>query len=143
MWSEYLVTLAGGALIGAAAGAFYLAAGRIAGVSGVAGGLLARGGASDRTWRLAFLAGLIVGGLVIAAFDPARLAWTVPRSWPAVAVAGVLVGVGTSVGSGCTSGHGVCGIGRLSPRSIVATGVFVVVAAVTVAVVRHVFGGRL
>jgi uncharacterized membrane protein YedE/YeeE len=141
--SSYLIALAGGALLGLAAGAFYLTAGRIAGVSGIAGGLLAPGAAGDRTWRLLFLAGLICGGLITAAVSPSSLAWTVPRSLTALAVAGVLVGVGTSIGSGCTSGHGVCGIGRLSPRSIVATGVFTVVAMITVAIIRHGFGGRL
>lgn len=143
MDSSYLITLAGGALIGLAAGAFYLAAGRVAGVSGIAGGLLAPAGAGDRAWRLLFLAGLVAGGLIVAAVEPSRLAWTVPRTWPALVVAGVLVGVGTSLANGCTSGHGVCGVGRLSPRSIVATAVFTLTGVLTVAVVRHVFGGRL
>ena len=143
MAASYLMSLAGGAIIGLAAGALYFLSGRIAGVSGIAGGLVAPGGAGDRSWRLLFFAGLICGGLIIAAVSPAALAWTLPRSWPALVVAGLLVGVGTSLGNGCTSGHGVCGIGRLSPRSIVATGVFVATAVITAIVVTQLFGGRL
>jgi uncharacterized membrane protein YedE/YeeE len=143
MLSSYLQSLAGGALIGLAAGALLLLTGRIAGVSGIAAGVLAPGEQADRTWRLLFLAGLIAGGLVIAAVSPGALAWTVPRSWPALAVAGILVGAGTSLANGCTSGHGVCGIGRLSPRSLVATGVFMAVAMITTAVVTHAARGAL
>jgi uncharacterized membrane protein YedE/YeeE len=130
--------LVGGALIGLAASALYAATGRIAGVSGIAGGLL-RAGRVDAAWRLLFLVGLVVGagatGLV-AGMPMLRI----EASWPLLVVSGLLVGYGTQLGSGCTSGHGVCGIARFSPRSIAATGVFMATAALTVFIARHVFG---
>jgi uncharacterized membrane protein YedE/YeeE len=133
-----LGALVGGALIGLAASALYAATGRIAGVSGIAGGLL-RGGGADAAWRLLFLAGLVLGagstGLV--AGTPVL---RIEASWPVLVVAGLLVGYGTQLGSGCTSGHGVCGIARCSPRSIAATAVFMAAAALTVFIVRHVIG---
>jgi uncharacterized protein len=127
--------LAGGALIGLAAALFVLLNGRIAGISGVLGGLLTpvRG---DIGWRVAFVAGLL----------GAPLAWALFAAWPAAQIdagtgtlvaAGLLVGVGTRYGSGCTSGHGVCGLSRLSPRSLVATLAFMGAGFVTVYVVRH------
>jgi uncharacterized membrane protein YedE/YeeE len=130
---------AGGALIGAAAALLWVALGRIAGISGILGGL-AGAPAGEHGWRLAFLGGLVGAPLlyaaavgapeVLIAADPARLA-----------LAGLLVGFGTRLGAGCTSGHGVCGIARLSPRSIAATGVFMATAAATVFLSRHVLGG--
>jgi uncharacterized membrane protein YedE/YeeE len=131
--------LAGGLLIGVAATLLLWLNGRIAGISNIAGGLVAfrRG---DVLWRLLFLGGLVAGAaLYYALFGHAPN----PRpSFPGwlLAVAGVLVGFGTSLGSGCTSGHGVCGLGRLSVRSLVATAVFLVSGVVTAVVVRHVFG---
>jgi uncharacterized membrane protein YedE/YeeE len=133
-----LSALVGGGLIGLAASALYAATGRIAGVSGIVGGVL-RAGDADRGWRLLFLAGLVVGagatGLV--AGTPVL---RIEAPWPVLVLAGLLVGYGTQLGKGCTSGHGVCGIARFSPRSIAATAVFMVTAALTVFIVRHVVG---
>jgi len=127
--------LAGGVIIGVAAAMFILLNGRIAGVSGIIGGLL-RPSRADVGWRLAF-----VGGLV---FAPAAYALVtdlptpaIDAGFPLLALAGVLVGVGTSYGAGCTSGHGVCGISRLSPRSLVATAAFMAAGFATVFVMRH------
>ena len=130
----------GGLLIGLAAALMLLGAGRIAGVSGIAAravGLTSAGPARAMTW--AFLIGLPLGAAVIAALAGME----VPRFGPAwlVAVAGVLVGFGTRLGSGCTSGHGVCGMSRLSPRSLVATGTFIVSGIATVALVNALGGG--
>jgi uncharacterized membrane protein YedE/YeeE len=132
--------LLGGALIGLAATALYAATGRIAGISGIAGGLLRAGSAADAPWRLLFLAGLISGaGLITLAGGAPAL--RIEASWPLLVLGGLLVGYGTQLGSGCTSGHGVCGIARLSPRSIAATVVFMAAAAATVFVMRHIVGG--
>jgi hypothetical protein len=132
--------LAGGTLIGLAALLLLLCNGRIAGISGIMGGSLqpARG---DLLWRVLFFFGLLTGGLVTLWWWPAALAIRIDVSTPAVILAGLLVGLGTRIGSGCTSGHGVCGVGRLAPRSIVASAVFVSTAMLTVYVVRHVLGG--
>jgi uncharacterized membrane protein YedE/YeeE len=126
----------GGALIGLAALLLMLLTGRIAGISGIAGGLLS--GNSDRGWRVAFILGLILAPVAgMLAGDPLP-APVMPASWVAVIAAGLLVGFGTRLASGCTSGHGVCGIARLSVRSIVATAVFMGAAIVVVALTRHV-----
>lgn len=137
--------LAGGALIGLAASLLMLGNGRIAGISGILGRLLppwAAGG--DRDWmpRLTFLAGIIAAPLLLQASG----AWDWPAAWlPGgsllMAVAGLLVGIGTTLGSGCTSGHGVCGLARLSPRSLAATLTFMAVAVATVFVRRHLLEG--
>ena len=130
--------LAGGGLIGIAAAMFVLLNGRIAGISGVLGGLLkpVRG---DVGWRLAFVLGLIGAPLVYALF--ASLPHLqIDAGYGALVLAGLLVGVGTRFGSGCTSGHGVCGISRLSPRSLVATAAFMTAGFVTVYFTRHLFG---
>jgi len=130
----------GGALIGLAAAMLMLFAGRIAGISGILGGALAIG-ATDRGWRLAFLAGLILAP-VTAMLAGIRVPMPqMPANWLIVIGAGLLVGFGTRLGGGCTSGHGVCGIARLSPRSIAATCIFVGVAMLTVAIMRHGIGG--
>ena len=130
----------GGALIGLSAVLLMLLTGRIAGVSGIFSGLL-KVESDDKTWRIAFLAGLVlvpvIAGWVGHAMAPPQL----PASWAVIALAGLLVGFGTRLGSGCTSGHGICGIGRLSGRSIAATIVFMVTAIATVAITRHVLGG--
>lgn len=138
-WQHFTpwMSLAGGMLIGLAATLFILLEGRIAGISGILGGLLAprRG---DVAWRLLFLGGLVA----------APLAWTLFAQAPEVRIdaglstllaAGLLVGIGTRYGAGCTSGHGVCGVSRLSPRSMVATTVFVAAGFVTVWLLRHAF----
>lgn len=130
--------LAGGALIGLAAALLVLLNGRIAGISGILGGLLkpVRG---DVAWRTAFVAGLVAAPWVYALFK----ALPVPRidaSTPALIVAGLLVGIGTRYGSGCTSGHGVCGLSRLSLRSLAATLVFMGAGFATVFVLRHALG---
>lgn len=126
----------GGALIGLAAAMLMLLTGRIAGISGIFGGLLSPA-TSDRGWRLAFVAGLIAAPL-IAAFAGKPLPMpTMPASLIVIVIAGLLVGFGSRMGGGCTSGHGVCGTARLSARSLIATAIFMAVAIVTVAIVRH------
>ncbi len=130
--------LAGGMLIGLAAALLLLLNGRIAGISGIVGGLLkpARG---DIAWRVAFVAGLIGAPLVYALFA-ALPAMQVDASYGTLVAAGLLVGVGTRYGSGCTSGHGVCGLSRLSLRSLAATAAFMGAGFATVFLVRHVLG---
>jgi hypothetical protein len=127
--------LAGGVLIGLAAAAFVLLNGRIAGISGILGGLL-RPARGDVAWRVAFLAGLAGAPLaygLFAALPDARI----DAGVPALVAAGLLVGLGTRYGAGCTSGHGVCGLSRLSPRSLVATLSFMAAGFVTVYAIRH------
>lgn len=133
-WSS----LAGGVLIGLSAALLILGSGRVAGISGIVGGLLKPGG-PDTTWRLAFLGGLLAAPLLW------RLFAELPEAQPVtggglLVVAGLLVGIGTRYGSGCTSGHGVCGLSRLSPRSLVATLAFMGAGFATVYVVRHLLG---
>ena len=127
--------LAGGLLIGIAAGMFVLFNARIAGISGIIGGLFkpARG---DAAWRIAFISGLLVAPLAYALMA----ALPVPQidaGYGALMLAGLLVGIGTRYGSGCTSGHGVCGLSRLSPRSLAATAAFMAAGFITVFVIRH------
>jgi uncharacterized membrane protein YedE/YeeE len=134
-----LAGAAGGALIGLATAGLLLVLGRIAGISGILGGALAAA-RGDLAWRLAFLAGLPLGAWLatLAAGDLHGFAIT---AQPALLVSGgLLVGFGTQLGSGCTSGHGVCGLARGSPRSLAATAIFMATAAVTVFGVRHVLG---
>jgi uncharacterized membrane protein YedE/YeeE len=130
----------GGALIGLSATLLMLLTGRIAGISGILGGMLGLD-TSDKAWRITFIVGLILapltGSLVGYALSEPRMS----EDWVVIAVAGLLVGFGSRYGSGCTSGHGVCGIARLSARSIVATAIFMGTAVVVVALARHVFGG--
>ena len=139
-WTAFTpwASLAGGVIIGIAAAMFVLLNGRIAGISGVLGGLLkpARG---DIAWRAAFVAGLVGSPLLYA------LVAGLPRphidaGYAGLVAAGLLVGFGTRYGSGCTSGHGVCGISRFSPRSLVATAAFMLAGFVTVFIVRHLVG---
>jgi len=125
----------GGAIIGVAVALFVVLNGRIAGVSGILGGL-ARPQAGDISWRVAFVAGLIAAPLawgLLAALPEIR----VDTSYPVLVAAGLLVGVGTRYGGGCTSGHGICGVSRASPRSIAATVAFMAAGFATVYVVRH------
>jgi uncharacterized protein len=130
--------LAGGILVGVAAALFVLLNGRIAGVSGVLGGLMAPK-KGDIAWRSAFLAGLIAAPLVYALFAVLPTPH-IDAGTEALALAGLLVGIGTRYGSGCTSGHGVCGLSRLSPRSLVATLAFMGSGFATVFVLRHLLG---
>ncbi len=138
--TAFLASLGGGALIGASAALLLLANGRIAGISGILGGLLdglLGPAARDWAWRAAFLAGLLAGP---ALYRLAAGHWPdirVGASWPMLIAAGLLVGFGTRLGSGCTSGHGVCGLARLSPRSFAAVATFMAAAIVTVFLVRH------
>jgi uncharacterized protein len=137
-WAHFTpwASLAGGVLIGIAASMLVLLTGRIAGISGIVGGLLAPRRA-DIAWRLAFIAGLLAAPLVMH-FMGQNPAPRIDAGLVTLAVAGVLVGLGTSYGSGCTSGHGVCGLSRLSPRSLVATAAFMAAGMVTVLLARHV-----
>lgn len=128
--------LLGGALIGASASLLLLLNGKIAGVSGIVGTLITPKPASERIWRAAFVVGLIAGGLLLLAVRP-EVFDASPRPWPWLALSGVLVGVGTTLGGGCTSGHGVCGLARGSKRSLVATLLFMGVAML-VALITHV-----
>ncbi|HEY8880880.1 MAG TPA: YeeE/YedE family protein [Roseateles sp.] len=127
--------LAGGLLIGLAAAVLVLGAGRIAGISGIVGGLL-RPVSGDRAWRLAFVGGLMAAPWIYQALT-GPVEPRIDASWGLVIVAGLLVGIGTRYGAGCTSGHGVCGLSRLSLRSLVATVVFMAAGFVTVALLRH------
>lgn len=131
----------GGAIIGVAASVLLLGAGRIAGISGIVGGLLAPR-AGDTAWRAVFVGGLLLGGLGLGMVDPALVRNELPRSVTALIVAGLLVGFGTRLGHGCTSGHGVCGISRGSARSLVATLTFMATGIATAWVMAHVYGGR-
>ncbi len=135
-----LSALIGGCLIGAAVGVLLWLNGRIAGISGVLGGLL-QAEPGERAWRFAFLAGLVLGPLLYVAIEGAAKPLTVTSSLPLLIAGGLLVGFGTRLGNGCTSGHGVCGLARLSGRSLAATVSFFITAALTVFVVRHVLGG--
>jgi uncharacterized protein len=130
----------GGALIGLAAVLLMLFNGRIAGVSGITDGLV-NPRTEDRLWRAAFVVGLIAAPLAAALAGHAVAMPQMPASYGVIVIAGLLVGFGTRLGNGCTSGHGICGIARLSPRSIVATMVFMAAAIVVVALSRHVIGG--
>ena len=136
-WNHFTpwASLAGGILLGLAAALFILVNGRILGISGIVGGLL-RPKAGDAGWRVSFVLGMLAAPLLyglVAGPVPA----TVDAGWGTVALAGLLVGVGTRYGSGCTSGHGVCGLSRLSPRSLAATLTFMSAGFATVYWVRH------
>ena len=129
----------GGAIIGLAAALLMLLTGRIAGISGIFGGLLAPN-TGDRDWRAAFIAGLIAAPLLGAIFGRALPHPNLPANLGIVVASGLLVGAGSRLGSGCTSGHGVCGIARLSARSLWFTAVFMIFATATVAIMRHLIG---
>jgi uncharacterized membrane protein YedE/YeeE len=136
-WPHFspLPATAGGLLIGLAAAMLVLLNGRIAGVSGILGGALSRPG-KDTLWRLAFTLGLVAAPLLYALVRPLPASHVAAGPWTLV-VAGLLVGLGTRYGAGCTSGHGVCGLSRLSPRSLVATLAFMVAGFATVFALRH------
>jgi len=137
-----LTSLAGGLLIGLAAAAMLVFNGRIAGISGITGGVL-KADRGDTLWRALFVAGLLVGGFVYGLVAPNAFAITIDRSTGALVVAGLLVGFGTQMGNGCTSGHGICGLSRFSIRSLVAVVTFMAFAALVVFVVGRFFGGTL
>ncbi len=143
-WSSFtpVAALAGGALIGVAVSVLLLMAGRVAGIAGIVAGVM-RPVAGDVGWRRAFVVGLVVVGAVVAVVSPLQLAPAVSRSGPAMLVAGLVVGYGTRLGNGCTSGHGICGLSRLSGRSLVATIAFIASGIITVTFVRVVAGGVL
>ena len=137
-WNHFTpwASLAGGILLGLASAIFILVNGRILGISGIVGGLFSPK-SGDVGWRLTFLLGLLVAP-VIYALAVGPIAPRIDAGWVTVVIAGLLVGVGTRLGSGCTSGHGVCGLSRLSPRSLAATLAFMGAGFVTVFVMRHV-----
>lgn len=135
-----LMSFVGGAMIGLSALLLLLLSGRIAGISGIVGQLISQPG-SDSGWRIAFIVGLVLAGPVMLLTTGSVPAAQVTGSWWLLIPAGLLVGFGTRLGSGCTSGHGICGLARLSTRSIAATGVFMATAFVTVFVARHLVGG--
>lgn len=134
-----LASLGGGVLIGLAAVALMALHGRIAGATGVLSGAVAPSAPDERGWRLAMIAGMVVGAFALVATVGVEFA--VPVSAAALVLGGLIVGVGTGLANGCTSGHGVCGLARLSRRSLVAVATFMAAAGLTVFVVRHMIGG--
>jgi uncharacterized membrane protein YedE/YeeE len=134
-------SLGGGVLIGLASVLLMLVAGRIMGATGILAGVFAPASTHDLSWRVALLLGMVTGPAVYWLATGGMPEITVPVSLPMLLIGGFIVGVGVTYGSGCTSGHGVCGMARLSPRSIAATLTFMATTAVTVFVVRHVIGG--
>lgn len=139
-WDHFtpLSGLCGGALIGVAAAMMILGVGRVAGISGIVGGLLPPR-TNDAVWRVAFIAGLFTAPAAMSVWR-APIAPVFSAPWGVLLLAGALVGFGSRLGSGCTSGHGVCGLSRLSPRSLAATATFMTVGFATVYVVRHLIG---
>lgn len=135
----YAPSLIGGILIGVSASMMLLGSSRVAGISGITASVVT--GERLEGWRASFLVGLIGTGALVAAWMPELFANGLQRSMGALVVAGLLVGVGTRLGSGCTSGHGVCGLSRRSPRSLAAVLTFMAVGAITATLVRVVFGG--
>lgn len=138
------MSLLGGMLIGLSAVMVMALFGRIAGIAGITNGVLGavapmKGAATDRGWRLAFILGLVAAPLALV-LAGGEVTHTVSENLPGMALGGLLVGLGTALGSGCTSGHGVCGLARLSPRSAVAVATFMAAAGITVFLLRHVFG---
>lgn len=136
-----IASLAGGALIGTAAVLLMLIHGRIAGATGILAGVLLPTSRADWSWRAAMILGMVTAPSLILTLTGQMPAVNVPVSTIALLVGGLIVGIGVTLGSGCTSGHGVCGMARLSPRSIAATLTFMLSTFVTVYVVRHVLGG--
>ena len=133
----YFMAVIGGVLIGLSAVLLMAFSGRIAGVSGIVGGLLPPKAVTDRSWRLSFVLGLVLAPLILRMTTGTSGIGAPAVDYPVLLAAGVLVGAGTAFGGGCTSGHGICGMARLSPRSAVAVAVFVMAAIVTVFVTRH------
>lgn len=140
IWAVYLQSLCGGFLIGGAAALFLLLNGRIAGISGILGSVFGPPGGQTAT-NLCFIIGLILGPLLYAVFAGHLPRVQIAAGLGGLLVGGLLVGFGTRLGSGCTSGHGVCGLARFSPRSMAAVGVFMVTAFVTVFITHHLLAG--
>ncbi|MCB9639175.1 MAG: YeeE/YedE family protein [Myxococcales bacterium] len=140
MFQSLMMGALGGTLIGLSVAIMMLFLGRITGISGIFGGAMMPSD-GDRVWRVLFVLGLLVGGLSLWLYYPTAFPVVSLKAmaWPVVVVAGLFVGVGTRMGSGCTSGHGVCGLARLSVRSLVATITFIAAGALTVFLARHVF----
>ena len=133
----FLASLLGGVLVGVAASLMLLLSGRVAGVSGILSGAVLARQPGERGWRIAFVAGMIAVGAVLAQVSPASFGSAPGRGGLGLMIsAGLLVGLGTSLASGCTSGHGVCGVSRLSPRSLAATATFIATGVATVALMR-------
>jgi uncharacterized membrane protein YedE/YeeE len=138
-WMEFtpLMSFVGGLLIGAAALILMVTKGRVMGISGILAGMIPATSSFEFLWRLAFVAGVIAGPLLLVHFDLYVINVVSVADGAMLYLAALLVGVGTAIGSGCTSGHGICGLARLSPRSFAAVMVFVLVGVVTVTVLRH------
>ena len=134
-------SLGGGALIGLAAVLLMLGLGRIFGATGILSGLVFFENREEQSWRAAIVVGMIMAPLLLFAVTGSMPALTIPVSPAMIIIGGVIVGLGASLGSGCTSGHGVCGLSRFSIRSLVAVPTFMLTAAITVFLIRHVFGG--
>ena len=138
---DILMAILGGTLIGLASSGLLFSVGRVAGISGILGGLL-KPSAGDVAWRVAFIAGLLAGGLMMGWAIPAVFHSPSGRSFGAIVLAGLMVGFGVRMGNGCTSGHGVCGLSRRSRRSLVATLMFMATGALTATAI-HIFGGGI
>lgn len=138
----FVPALLGGLLIGLASAALLHLNGRVAGITGIYAGLL-ESRPADKVWRALFLAGLVVGAAAVALLRPGTFRFEVVRPHLLILAAGLLVGFGTRLANGCTSGHGLCGVSRFSPRSLIATGTFIAAGIVTVYVGRHLLGGLL
>lgn len=138
----WLWPLVGGAILGVSASLLMLFGGQILGISGILAGVMRRPD-SNSGWRFAFVAGLLAGGFLMLRANPESFVNSLDRSTWAIVLAGLLVGFGTRIGGGCTSGHGICGIGRLSPRSIVATCTFMLTGALVAYAVNHLLAGAL
>ncbi len=140
--TEYSLALLGGSLVGLASVLMLLFNGKILGVSGIVGGVF-QNQAKERAWRYSFLFGLFAGGVILRLLLPSAFTFSLSRSPYALIAAGLLVGYGTRLGNGCTSGHGICGVSRLSPRSLAATLTFMGTGALVVLVINHLLGGRI
>ena len=139
-FTPYL-SLAGGALIGISASILMYLNGRIAGISGIVAGVFSASSITEKAWRLAFVIGLVIGGAIYMHFFPITIAPREFMSTELLIVGGLVIGFGTAMGSGCTSGHGICGISRFSLRSLVATATFLLSGIVTVYVFKQIVGG--